>query len=155
MKARAATTMRRRRNRPFILKKEITYPHLVDLKDWLTWTKEHDVDKRLKEIKAHLDKKDVKKKTNLAGVMQGSLVKAVDVQEMEEEDLADKLSKWDSMPEIIKIKKKGEIGLFVVVLNMGPHNVNSKLTPWMKKDQASSKKDGRLRGVEDEVTIIS
>ena len=154
MKAKAAT-MRRSRNRPVVLKKEITYPHLVDLEDWLTWTKEHDVKKRLKDIKAHLDKKDVKKKTNLAGVMQGSLLKAVDVQEMEEEDLADKLSKWDSMPEIIKIKKKGEIGLFVVVLNMGPHNVNSKLTPWMKKDQAGSKKDGRLRGVEDEVTIIS
>ena len=153
MKAKAAT-MRRRRNRPVVLKKEITYPHLVDLDDWLTWTKEHDVKKRLKDIKAHLDKKDVKEKTNLAGVMQGSLLKSVDVQEMEEEDLTDKLSKWDSMPEIIKIKKKGEIRLFVVVLNMGPHNMNSKLIPWMKKEQASRKECG-LRGVEDEVTNLT
>ena len=144
--------MRRRRNRPVVLKKEITYPHLVDLKDWLTWTKEYDVDKRLKEIKAHLDKKDVKKKTNLAGVMQGSLVKAVDVQEMEEEDLADKLVKMDSMPEIVKIKEGSKIRLFVVLLNMGPNNVNTKLTPWVKRKQAKeSTMGGQLRGVEEEV----
>ena len=151
MQARAAT-MRRRSNRPVILKKEITYPHLVDLKDWLTWTKAHDVEKRLKDIKAHLDKKDVKKKTNLAGVMQGSLVKAVDVQEMEEEDLADKLVKMDSMPEIVKIKEGSKIRLFVVLLNMGPNNVNTKLTPWVKRKQAKeSTMGGQLRGVEEEV----
>ena len=151
MKARAAT-MRRRRNWPVVLKKEITYPHLVDLKDWLTWNKEHDVGKRLKDIKAHLDKKDVKKKTNLAGVMQGSLVKAVDVQEMEEEDLADKLVKMDSMPEIVKIKEGSKIRLFVVLLNMGPNNVNTKLTPWVKRKQAKeSTMGGQLRGVEEEV----
>ena len=150
MKAKAAT-MRRSRNRPVVLKKEITYPHLVDLEDWLTWTKEQDVSKRLKDIKAHLAKKDVKKKTNLAGVMQGSHLREVNVEEMAEEDLVDKISKWDSMPEIVRIKKGGEIKLFVVVLNMGPNNVNSKLTPWMKKEQAGKKEGGRLRGVEDEV----
>ena len=151
MKARAATTMRRRRNRPVILKKEITYPHLVDLEDWLTWTKEQDVSKRLKDIKAHLAKKDVKKKTNLAGVMQGSHLCEVNVKEMAEEDLVDRISKWDSMPEIVRIKEGGEIKLYVIVQNMGPHNVNSKLTPWMKKEQAGKKEGGRLRGVEDEV----
>ena len=150
MKAKAAT-MRRSRNRPVVLKKEITYPHLVDLEDWLTWTKEQDVSKRLKDIKAHLAKKDVKKKTNLAGVMQGSHLREVNVEEMAEEDMVDKISKWDSMPEIVRIKKGGEIKLFVVVLNMGPNNVNSKLTPWMKKEQAGKKEGGRLRGVEDEV----
>ena len=142
MKVRAATTMRRRRNRPVILKKEITYPHLVDLKDWLTWTKEQDVSKRLKDIKAHLAKKDVKKKTDLAGV---------NVQEMEEEALVDKLVEMDSMPEIVKIKEGSKTRLFVVVLNMGPHNVNTRFTPWMKKEQAGEKEDGRQRGVEDEV----
>ena len=150
MKAKAAT-MRRSRNRPVVLKKEITYPHLVDLEDWLTWTKEQDVSKRLKDVKAHLAKKDVKKKTNLAGVMQGSHLRDVNVKEMAEEDLVDRICKWDSMPEIVRIKKGGEIKLFVVVLNMGPNNVNSKLTPWMKKEQAGKKEGGRLRGVEDEV----
>ena len=150
MKARAAT-MRRRRNRPVILKKEITYPHLVDLKDWLTWTKEQDVSKRLKDIKAHLAKKDVKMKTVLAGVMLGSHHHEVDAKEMEEDDLVDRISKMDSMPEIVKIKEGGETRLFVVVLNMGPHNVNSKLTPWIKKEQAGKKDGGRRRGVEDEV----
>ena len=150
MKARAAT-MRRRRNRPVILKKEITYPHLVDLKDWLTWTKEQDVSKRLKDIKAHLAKKDVKMKTVLAGVMLGNHHHEVDAKEMEEDDLVDRISKMDSMPEIVKIKEGGETRLFVVVLNMGPHNVNSKLTPWIKKEQAGKKDGGRLRGVEDEV----
>ena len=154
MKARAATTMRRRRNRPVILKKEITYPHLVDLKDWLTWTKEQDVSKRLKDIKAHLAKKDVKSKTVLAGVMQGSHHHEVDAKEMEEDDLVDRISKWDSMPEFVRIKEGGEIKLFVIVQNMGPHNVNSKLTPWMKKEQAGKKEGGRLRGVEDEVINI-
>ena len=153
MKARAAT-MRRRRNRPVLLKKEITYPHLVDLKDWLTWTKEQDVSKRLKDIKAHLAKQDVKSKTVLAGVMQGSLHHEVDAKEMEEDDLVDRICKWDSMPEIVRIKKGGEIKLFVIVQNMGPHNVNSKLTPWMKKEQAGKKEGGRLRGVEDEVIIL-
>ena len=147
----SSATMRRRRNWPVVLKKEITYPHLVDLKDWLTWTKEQDVDKRLKDIKAHLVKKDVKKKTVLAGVMQGSHHYEVNAQEMEEENLVDRISKMDSMPEIVEIREGGEIRLFVVVQNLGPHNVNSKLTPWMKKEQAGKKEGGRLRGVEDEV----
>ena len=144
--------MRRRRNRPVVLKKEITYPHLVDLKDWLTWSKEQDVDKRLKDIKAHLVKKDVKEKTVLAGVMQGSRHYEVNAQEMEEENLVDRISKMDSMPEIVEIREGGEIRLFVVVQNLGPHNVNSKLKPWMKKEQAGKKEGGPLRGVEDEVT---
>ena len=151
MKARAAT-MRRRRNRPVILKKEITYPHLVDLKDWLTWTKEQDVSKRLKDIKAHLAKKDVKMKTVLAGVMLGSHHHEVDAKEMEEDDLVDRISKMDSMPEIVKIKEGGETRLFVVLLNMGPNNVNTKLTPWVKRKQAKeSTMGGQLRGVEEEV----
>ena len=151
MKATAAT-MRRRRNRPVVLKKEITYPHLVDLKDWLTWTKEQDVDKRLKDIKAHLVKKDVKKKTVLAGVMQGSHHYEVNAQEMEEENLVDRISKMDSLPEIVKIKEGSQIRLFVVLLNMGPNNVNTKLTPWVKRKQAKeSTMGGQLRGVEEEV----
>ena len=142
MKARAAT-MRWRRKGPVVVKKEITYPHLVDLKDWLTWTKEQDVSKRLKDIKAHLAKKDVKKKTDLAGV---------NVQEMEEEALVDKLVEMDSMPEIVKIKEGSKIRLFVVLLNMGPNNVNTKLTPWVKRKQAKeSTIGGQLRGVEEEV----
>ena len=144
--------MRRRSRRPVIWKKQATYPHLVELRDWFTWTKEHDVEKRLEEVEAHLAKKDVKRKTSLAGVMQGSRVYAVDVEEMEEEDLADKLVKMDSMPEIVKIKEGSKIRLFVVLLNMGPNNVNTKLTPWVKRQQAKeSTMGGQLRGVEEEV----
>ena len=150
MKTRAAT-MRRRRNWPVILKKQMTYPHLVELRDWLTWTKEYDVEKRLKAIVAHLAKKDVKRKTGLAGVMRGGRHYEVNVEEMAEEDLVDRISKMDSMPEIVEIREGGEIRLFVVVQNLGPHNVNSKLTPWIKKEQAGKKDGGRLRGVEDEV----
>ena len=65
--------------------------------------------------------------------------------------MVERISKMDSMPEIVKIKEGGETRLFVVVLNMGPNNVNAKLTPWMKKEQAGKKEGGRLRGVEDEV----
>ena len=119
--------MRRRSRRLVIWKKQATYPHLVELRDWFTWTNEYDVEKRLEVVEAHLAKKDVKRKTSLAGVMQGSRVYAVDVEEMEEEDLADKLVKMDSMPEIVKIKEGGEMRLFVVVLNMGPNNVNTQV----------------------------
>ena len=151
MKTRAAT-MRRRSRQLVIWKKQATYPHLVELRDWFTWTKEYDVEKRLEEVEAHLAKKDVKRKTSLAGVMQGSRVYAVDVEEMEEEDLADKLVKMDSMPEIVKIKEGSKIRLFVVLLNMGPNNVNTKLTPWVKRKQAKeSTMGGQLRGVEEEV----
>ena len=143
--------MRRRSRRLVIWKKQATYPHLVELRDWFTWTKEYDVEKRLEVVEAHLAKKDVKRKTSLAGVMQGSRHYEVNAQEMEEENLVDRISKMDSMPEIVKIKEGGETRLFVVVLNMGPHNVNSKLTPWIKKEQAGKKDGGRLRGVEDEV----
>ena len=143
--------MRRRSRRLVIWKKQATYPHLVELRDWFTWTNEYDVEKRLEVVEAHLAKKDVKRKTSLAGVMQGSRHYEVNAQEMEEENLVDRISKMDSMPEIVKIKEGGETRLFVVVLNMGPHNVNSKLTPWMKKELAGKKEGGRLRGVEDEV----
>ena len=144
--------MRRRSRRLVIWKKQATYPHLVELRDWFTWTNEYDVEKRLEVVEAHLAKKDVKRKTSLAGVMQGSRVYAVDVEEMEEEDLADKLVKMDSMPEIVKIKEGGEMRLFVVVLNMGPNNVNTKFTPWAKKQAKESTMGGQLRGVEEEVT---
>ena len=143
--------MRRRSRQLVIWKKQATYPHLVELRDWFTWTKEYDVEKRLEEVEAHLAKKDVKRKTSLAGVMQGSRHHEVNVEEMAEEDLVDRISKWDSMPEIVRIKEGGEIKLFVIVQNMGPHNVNSKLTPWIKKEQAGKKDGGRRRGVEDEV----
>ena len=143
--------MRRRSRRLVIWKKQATYPHLVELRDWFTWTKEYDVEKRLEVVEAHLAKKDVKRKTSLAGVMQGSRHHEVNVEEMAEEDLVDRISKMDSMPEIVEIREGGEIRLFVVVQNLGPHNVNSKLTPWMKKEQAGKKEGGRLRGVEDEV----
>ena len=147
-----AAAMRRRSRRLVIWKKQATYPHLVELRDWFTWTKEYDVEKRLEEVEAHLAKKDVKRKTSLAGVMQGSRVYAVDVEEMEEEDLADKLVKMDSMPEIVKIKEGSKIRLFVVLLNMGPNNVNTKLTPWVKRKQAKeSTMGGQRRGVEEEV----
>ena len=144
--------MRRRSRRLVIWKKQATYPHLVELRDWFTWTKEYDVEKRLEVVEAHLAKKDVKRKTSLAGVMQGSRHHEVNVEEMAEEDLVDRISKMDSMPEIVEIREGGEIRLFVVVQNLGPHNVNSKLTPWMKKEQAGKKEGGPLRGVEDEVT---
>ena len=143
--------MRRRSRRLVIWKKQATYPHLVELRDWFTWTNEYDVEKRLEVVEAHLAKKDVKRKTSLAGVMQGSRHYEVNAQEMEEENLVDRISKMDSMPEIVKIKEGGETRLFVVVLNMGPHNVNTRFTPWMKKEQAGEKEDGRQRGVEDEV----
>ena len=144
--------MRRRSRRLVIWKKQATYPHLVELRDWFTWTNEYDVEKRLEVVEAHLAKKDVKRKTSLAGVMQGSRHHEVNVEEMAEEDLVDRISKMDSMPEIVEIREGGEIRLFVVVQNLGPHNVNSKLTPWIKKEQAGKKDGGRLRGVEDEVT---
>ena len=143
--------MRRRSRQLVIWKKQATYPHLVELRDWFTWTKEYDVEKRLEEVEAHLAKKDVKRKTSLAGVMQGSRHHEVNVEEMAEEDLVDWISKMDSMPEIVEIREGGEIRLFVVVQNLGPHNVNSKLTPWIKKEQAGKKDGGRRRGVEDEV----
>ena len=146
--------MRRRSRRLVIWKKQATYPHLVELRDWFTLTKEYDVEKRLEVVEAHLAKKDVKRKTSLAGVMQGSRHHEVNVEEMAEEDLVDRISKMDSMPEIVEIREGGEIRLFVVVQNLGPHNVNSKLTPWMKKEQAGKKEGGRLRGVEDEVTNL-
>ena len=129
--------MRRRSRRLVIWKKQATYPHLVELRDWFTWTNEYDVEKRLEVVEAHLAKKDVKRKTSLAGVMQGSRHHEVNVEEMAEEDLVDRISKMDSMPEIVEIREGGEIRLFVVVQNLGPHNVNSKLTPWMKKEQAT------------------
>ena len=106
----------RRRNRPVILKKQTTYPHLVKLEDWLTWKKEHDM------------------------------------VEMEEADLVTMVSKTDSGPEIVRIKEGGETQYFVVVLNMGPNNLNCKFTPWVGKEQTKENSvGGQLRGVEQEV----
>ena len=91
-------------------------------------------------------------KTVLAGVMLGSHHHEVDAKEMEEDDLVDRISKMDSMPEIVKIKEGSKIRLFVVLLNMGPNNVNTKLTPWVKRKQAKeSTMGGQRRGVEEEV----
>ena len=106
----------RRRNRPVILKKQTTYPHLVKLEDWLTWKKEHDM------------------------------------VEMEEADLVTMVSKTDSGPEIVRIKEGGETQYFVVVLNLGPNNLNCKFTPWVGKEQTKENSvGGQLRGVEQEV----
>ena len=133
----------RRRNRPVILKKQTTYPHLVKLEDWLTWKKEHDVVERLASIKAHLGKEDIRWKTRIAGE---------EVEEMEEADLVTMVSKTDSGPEIVRIKEGGETQYFVVVLNLGPNNLNCKFTPWVGKEQTKENSvGGQLRGVEQEV----
>ena len=42
-----------------------------------------------------------------------------------------------------------------LVHTMGPHNVNVKLTPWIKKEQDKEKTvNVTLRGVEDEVISL-
>ena len=50
-----------------MIKKEISYPHLVKLEDWLTLMKVDKVADRLKSIRAHLAKEDIKK-MRIAGV---------------------------------------------------------------------------------------
>ena len=141
-RARRATVKRRRRTRPIIVKKQTTYPHLMRVEDWLTWKKEHDVVERLKSIKAHLSKEDIKWKTRIAGV---------EVEHKEEAELVAMVSSMDSGEEIVRIKEGGETQYFVVVLNMGPNNVNSQLTPWVRGQIKEKTVGGQLRGVEQEV----
>ena len=141
-RARRATVKRRRRTRPIIVKKQTTYPHLMRVEDWLTWKKEHDVTERLKSIKAHLSKEDIKWKTRIAGV---------EVEHKEEAELVAMVSSMDSGEEIVRIKEGGETQYFVVVLNMGPNNVNSQLTPWVRGQIKEKTVGGQLRGVEQEV----
>ena len=141
-RARRATVKRRRRTRPIIVKKQTTYPHLMRVEDWLTWKKEHDVAGRLKSIKAHLSKEDIKWKTRIAGV---------EVEHKEEAELVAMVSSMDSGEEIVRIKEGGETQYFVVVLNMGPNNVNSQLTPWVRGQIKEKTVGGQLRGVEQEV----
>ena len=150
-----AAVMRRRSSRPVIWKKPATYPHLAELEDWLTWTKEQDVAKRVKAIVAHLAKEDVKEKTSIAGVMKDGQCHEVKVKDMGKEELATLVSKMDRMPEIVAIEEGGKTKHFVVVHTMGPHNVNVKLTPWIKKEQGKEKTvNVTLRGVEDEVISL-
>ena len=141
-RARRATVKRRRRTRPIIVKKQTTYPHLMRVEDWLTWKKEHDVTERLKSIKAHLSKEDIKWKTRIAGV---------EVEHKEEAELVAMVSSMDSGEEIVRIKEGGETQYFVVVLNMGPNNVNSQLTPWVRGHTKEKTVGGQLKGVEQEV----
>ena len=129
--------------RPDISKKQITHPYLVKLEDWLTWTKEHDVVERLKSIKAHIAKEDIKLKTRLVGREEEG---------MDEAELAWKVSSTDRGARIVVIKEGGETRHFVVVHMMGPGNMNTKFTPWVEKEQTKEKTvGGQLRGVEQEV----
>ena len=142
-RARRATVKRRRRTRPIIVKKQTTYPHLMRVEDWLTWKKEHDVTERLKSIKAHIAKEDIKGKTRIAGVEE---------EEMEEAELVAMVSSMDSGAKIVMIKEGGVTQYFVVVHMMGPSNVTTKFTPWVEKEQTKEKTvGGQLRGVEQEV----
>ena len=135
--------MVKRGTRPVISKKQITYPHLISVEDWLTWKKEHDVAERLKSIKAHIAKEDIKGKTRIAGVEE---------EEMEEAELVAMVSSMDSGAKIVMIKEGGVTQYFVVVHMMGPSNVTTKFTPWVEKEQTKEKTvGGQLRGVEQEV----
>ena len=129
--------------RPDISKKQMTYPYLVKLEDWLTWTKEHDVVERLKSIKAHIAKEDIKLKTRLVGQEEEG---------MKEAELAAKVSITDRGARIVMIKKRGVTQYYVVVHMMGPITMSTKFTPWVEKEQTKEKTvDGQLRGVEQEV----
>ena len=129
--------------RPDISKKQSTYPHLVKLEDWLTLMKEHDVVERLKSIKAHIAKEDIKLKTRLVGREEEG---------MEDAELAWKVSSTDRGARIVVIKEGGVTQHCVVVHMMGPGNMNTKFTPWVEKEQAKEKTvGGQLRGVEQEV----
>ena len=142
-RARRATVKRRRRTRPIIVKKQTTYPHLMRVEDWLTWKKEHDVVERLKSMKAHIAKEDIKLKTRLVGREEEG---------MDEAELAWKVSSTDRGAKIVLIKEGGITQYFVVVHTMGPSNMNNKFTPWVEKEQTKEKAvDGQLRGVEQEV----
>merc|ERR1712051_1061075 len=97
--------------------------HTIDNNEEEVVGEEHDVTERLKSIKAHLSKEDIKWKTRIAGV---------EVEDMEEAELVAMVSSMDSGEEIVRIKEGGETQYFVVVLNMTPNNVNSQLTPWVR-----------------------
>ena len=142
-RARRATVKRRRRTRPIIVKKQTTYPHLMRVEDWLTWKKEHDGVERLKSMKAHIAKEDIKLKTRIVGREEEG---------MEDAELAWKVSSTDRGAKIVLIKEGGITQYFVVVHTMGPSNMNNKFTPWVEKEQTKEKAvDGQLRGVEQEV----
>ena len=143
VRVRRAKVKSLKRTLPDTSKKQITYPHLVKLEDWLTWTKEHDVVERLKSIKAHIAKEDIKLKTRLVGQEEEG---------MKEAELAAKVSITDRGARIVMIKKRGVTQYYVVVHMMGPITMSTKFTPWVEKEQIKEKTvDGQLRGVEQEV----
>ena len=143
VRVRRAKVKSLKRTLPDTSKKQITYPHLVKLEDWLTLMKEHDVVERLKSIKAHIAKEDIKLKTRLVGREEEG---------MDEAELAWKVSSTDRGAKIVLIKEGGITQYFVVVHTMGPSNMNNKFTPWVEKEQTKEKAvDGQLRGVEQEV----
>ena len=143
VRVRRAKVKSLKRTLPDTSKKQITYPHLISVEDWLTWKKEHDVAERLKSIKAHIAKEDIKGKTRIAGVEE---------EEMEEAELVAMVSSMDSGAKIVMIKEGGVTRYFVVVHMMGPSNVTTKFTPWVEKEQTKEKTvGGQLRGVEQEV----
>ena len=143
VRVRRAKVKSLKRTLPDTSKKQITYPHLVKLEDWLTWTKEHDVVERLKSIKAHIAKEDIKQKTRLVGQEEEG---------MKEAELAAKVSITDRGARIVMIKKRGVTQYYVVVHMMGPITMSTKFTPWVEKEQTKEKTvDGQLRGVEQEV----
>ena len=146
VRVRRAKVKSLKRTLPDTSKKQITYPHLVKLEDWLTWTKEHDVVERLKSIKAHIAKEDIKQKTRLVGQEEEG---------MKEAELAAKVSITDRGARIVMIKKRGVTQYYVVVHMMGPITMSTKFTPWVEKEQTKEKTvDGQLRGVEQEVIYL-
>ena len=143
VRVRRAKVKSLKRTLPDTSKKQITYPHLVKLEDWLTLMKEHDVVERLKSIKAHIAKEDIKQKTRLVGQEEEG---------MKEAELAAKVSITDRGARIVMIKKRGVTQYYVVVHMMGPITMSTKFTPWVEKEQTKEKTvDGQLRGVEQEV----
>ena len=143
VRVRRAKVKSLKRTLPDTSKKQITYPHLIKLEDWLTLMKEHDVVERLKSIKAHIAKEDIKQKTRLVGQEEEG---------MKEAELAAKVSITDRGARIVMIKKRGVTQYYVVVHMMGPITMSTKFTPWVEKEQTKEKTvDGQLRGVEQEV----
>ena len=143
VRVRRAKVKSLKRTLPDTSKKQITYPHLVKLEDWLTLMKEHDMVERLKSIKAHIAKEDIKQKTRLVGQEEEG---------MKEAELAAKVSITDRGARIVMIKKRGVTQYYVVVHMMGPITMSTKFTPWVEKEQTKEKTvDGQLSGVEQEV----
>ena len=139
---RSSIQRRRRRGSHPVIKKEISYPHLVKLEDWLTLMKVDKVADRLKSIRAHLAKEDIKK-MRIAGV---------DHENTEDAKLVAFVSNMDSGPEIVEVEEGGKIELFVVALTMGPNSINTQFTPRAGKEQPKENIGScPLRGVEREV----